>query len=96
MFDKEMLKMGGYPWHLKQRILGREGHLSNDVAGRAIAYFTTRGTKKFMLGHLSRNNNFPELAYQTVKNELEAHNLSIDNISLEIASQDFVENMNYI
>lgn len=94
--DEEMLKMGAYPWYLKQRILSREGHLSNDVAGRVIAYFANRATKKFMLGHLSRNNNFPELAYQTVKNELEANNLSIDSVSLEIASQDFVENMKYI
>ena len=94
--DKEMLKMGSYPWHLKQRILSKEGHLSNDVAGRAIAYFAKRGTKKFMLGHLSKNNNFPELAYQTVKSELEAQNISASDISLSIASQEFVKNMNYI
>lgn len=95
--DKEMLKMGIYPWYLKQRILSKEGHLSNDVAGKAIAYFANRGTKKFILGHLSKNNNFPELAYQTVKNILESHEISItDDISLSIASQDNVGEMNYI
>ena len=94
--DKEMLKMGVYPWYLKQRILSKEGHLSNETAGRAVAYFATRGTKKFMLGHLSKNNNFPELAYETVKSTLEAHGLSIDDINLCIASQEFVENMSYI
>ena len=95
--DKEMLRMGIYPWYLKQRILSKEGHLSNDAAGRAIAYFAQRGTKKFILGHLSKNNNFPELAYQTVKNILSSHNLSItDDISVSIASQDNIGEMSYL
>lgn len=95
--DKEMLKMGVYPWPLKQRILSKEGHLSNDTAGRAIAYFAKRGTKKFILGHLSQNNNFPELAYQTVKNILSTHDLSItEDITLSIASQEVIGDMNYL
>jgi len=68
--DIEMLKMGRYPWPLKQRILSDLGHLCNEIAGRAVAYLATRGTQKFLLGHLSAENNFPELAFQTVKNAL--------------------------
>lgn len=95
--DKEMLKVGPYPWFLKERILSKEGHLSNEVAGRAVAYFATRGTKKFILGHLSKKNNFPELAYQTAKNKLEMCDLSIGkDVELSIASQDNIGEMNYI
>jgi phosphoribosyl 1,2-cyclic phosphodiesterase len=63
--DTEMLKVGPYPWVLKQRIMGRTGHLSNDTAGKVVAYMAERGTENFLLGHLSKENNFPELAYQT-------------------------------
>lgn len=68
--DPEMLRMGPYPWPLKQRIAGKHGHLSNDDAGEVVAYMAERGTKKFLLGHLSKQNNFPELAYQTVRSVL--------------------------
>ena len=94
--DKNMLKMGAYPWPLKKRIAGKEGHLSNDVASKAVAYFASRGTGKFMLGHLSENNNFPELVYQSVKNEVEARGIQITDIQVAIAGQDVVSDMNYI
>lgn len=68
--DLEMLKVGPYPWNLKQRIAGDNGHLSNEAAGKVIAYMAEKGTKRFLLGHLSKENNFPELAYQTVCNAL--------------------------
>ncbi len=70
--DPEMLKVGPYPFHLKRRIAGESGHLSNETAGEVIAHMAERGTKRFLLGHLSRENNFPELAYQTVCNALGA------------------------
>jgi len=63
--DTEMLKVGPYPWFLKQRIMGKTGHLSNEIAGKVVAYMAERGTENFLLGHLSKENNFPELAYQT-------------------------------
>lgn len=94
--DKNMLKMGLYPWHLKRRIAGREGHLSNDVASRAVAYFASRGTDKFMLGHLSQNNNFPELVYQSVKNELEAKGIFMTDVHVAVAGQDVVSEVEYI
>jgi phosphoribosyl 1,2-cyclic phosphodiesterase len=68
--DVEMLRAGSYPWWLKRRIMSDTGHLSNEMAGKTIAYLAGRGTKNFLLGHLSRENNFPELAYQTVCNAL--------------------------
>jgi len=68
--DIEMLKCGRYPWYLKQRILGSSGHLCNEMAGKTISYLAGSGMKNFFLGHLSAENNFPELAYQTVCNSL--------------------------
>lgn len=89
--DTEMLKVGPYPYSLKQRILGKEGHLSNEMAGKTIAYMAERGTKKFILGHLSKENNFPELAYETVCNFLQAKNICPKNdIHLEVAMRDKV------
>ncbi|MCX7747141.1 MAG: MBL fold metallo-hydrolase [Clostridia bacterium] len=87
--DIEMLKVGPYPWNLKKRILGENGHLSNEMAGKVITYIAEKGTKKFILGHLSRENNFPELAYQTVYNALYEKNIhpGID-VSLEVAMRD--------
>ncbi len=71
--DVDMLKIGPYPWFLKQRILGDNGHLSNEAAGHTLARLISQGNKKrqILLAHLSRENNFPEMAYQTVKNILE-------------------------
>lgn len=77
--DVDMLKMGRYPWFLKQRVLGEEGHLSNVAAGEALVKLITEKEKerRVLLAHLSRENNFPEMAYQTVKNILEEANYYI-------------------
>lgn len=64
--DVEMLKAGPYPYDLKHRVLSRRGHLSNEDAGRALVELTRRGVRHALLGHLSGENNFPELAYETV------------------------------
>lgn len=71
--DVDMLKLGKYPWFLKQRVLGEEGHLSNVAAGETILRLLSEREKEryVLLAHLSRENNFPEMAYQTVKNILE-------------------------
>lgn len=65
--DVEMLKAGSYPYFLKRRILSEIGHLSNEDAGQAACGLVESGIKKIMLGHLSKENNFPQLAYETVK-----------------------------
>ncbi len=77
--DVEMLKMGRYPWFLKKRVLGEEGHLSNVTAGETIRRLLQEKNKGrlILLGHLSKENNFPQMAYQTVKNILEEANYHI-------------------
>jgi len=74
-----MLKVGRYPWFLKQRVLGEEGHLSNEAAGETILRLLTENDKEryILLAHLSKENNFPEMAYQTVKNILEEEDFYI-------------------
>jgi phosphoribosyl 1,2-cyclic phosphodiesterase len=77
--DVDMLKIGRYPWFLKKRILGDKGHLSNESAARALVRLLSEKGKKrnILLAHLSSENNFPEMAYQTVKNILEEENYYI-------------------
>ena len=77
--DEDMLKIGKYPWFLKKRVLGEQGHLSNIDAGKTILRIVSENHKERMilLAHLSRENNFPEMAYQTVKNILEESNYYI-------------------
>ena len=72
--DVNMLKMGPYPYVLKRRILSEIGHLSNEACGKAIINILKSGLgKKVFLGHLSRTNNNPDLAYQTVLDVLKAN-----------------------
>ncbi len=63
--DVDMLMYGNYPFKLKKRILSDLGHLSNENAARLATKLLNNGTKKIMLGHLSIENNTPEIAYQT-------------------------------
>jgi phosphoribosyl 1,2-cyclic phosphodiesterase len=69
--DINLLQVGSYPYALKMRILGDAGHLSNDASARLIEDLLHPGLQHVVLGHLSKENNFPELAYQTVSYELE-------------------------
>jgi len=69
--DVNMLQVGSYPYPLKQRILGKRGHLSNENAGRLLGRVLHDDLKKVVLGHLSKENNLPELAYETVRLEIE-------------------------
>ena len=69
--DEDMLRRGPYPPALKRRILSRTGHLSNADCARLAAYLARHGTKTVVLGHLSKQNNLPALALQTVGAALE-------------------------
>ncbi len=69
--DVHMLKSGGYPYHLKRRILSEDGHLSNECCADELSSFLKTGTTRFLLAHLSRENNMPRLAYQTALNALQ-------------------------
>ena len=68
--DVRMLETGPYPYYLKQRILGSRGHLSNELAGRLLSELLHDGLKSVVLGHLSKENNMAELAYETVRVEI--------------------------
>lgn len=63
--DIHMLQNGAYPYYLKRRILSTKGHLSNDACAKELPDFVRAGTKRFVLAHLSGENNIPELAYET-------------------------------
>lgn len=69
--DLSLLLGGPYPWHLKMRILGPQGHLANDVAGQALAQLSQEGLRAAVLAHLSQENNTPALALETVARALE-------------------------
>lgn len=75
--DVDMLKAGSYSYDLKRRILGKQGHLSNDDAGVAAARLCSRGVRRILLGHLSGDNNFPQLAWESVALALRQNSLDI-------------------
>ena len=87
-YDTEVLKCCSYPFTLKSRIAGSTGHLSNSMAGKTISYLSVNGNlQTAMLGHLSKESNFPELAYQTVVDEIISNNGN-NSLSLSVANRD--------
>lgn len=64
--DVRMLEVGRYPYYLKQRILGERGHLSNEASGHLLGEILHDDMKHIVLGHLSQENNYPALAFETV------------------------------
>ena len=87
-YDPEVLKCSSYPFNLKNRIAGPTGHLSNEMAGKTISYLLKSGLKNAILGHLSKESNFPELAYQTLIDELISNNYDENALSLLVAPRD--------
>lgn len=69
--DINMLKCGGYPFHLKQRILSDHGHLSNEACAETAQKLLLKGTTRFVLGHLSHENNTPDKAYAETFSKLD-------------------------
>ena len=89
--DVGMLQAGTYPYYLKQRILSDNGHLSNDLAAEALLGIYHEDLEHVVLGHLSRENNFPDLAYVTTKNVLENNGIKVgEDISVSVANKDKV------
>lgn len=70
-YDEDMLRCGTYPAELKKRIRSDFGHLSNTACGELAAKLVSNGTTRLILGHLSQENNTPQLAAETVKSILE-------------------------
>lgn len=77
----EMLLQGHYPQYLKERILGPNGHLSNDACGEALAQYATQQLRHVWLCHLSEENNHPELARKTIEQILRNYGI--------VAGKDF-------
>ena len=93
-YDPEVLKFSRYPYQLKSRISGPNGHLSNELAGKTINHLLNSGLQQAILGHLSKESNFPELAYKTVLDEIiSSNNYSESNFKLSVASRDIPGNI---
>lgn len=88
-YDTEVLRCCSYPYKLKSRIASDIGHLSNTMAGKTISYLLKNSNlSTAMLGHLSKESNFPELAYQTVIDEVISSHSDNNQINLSVASRD--------
>lgn len=77
-YDEEMLMNGIYPYYLKKRIAGERGHLSNRDCGFELIELVKHGTKQFLLGHLSEENNRPEIAMRTAVETLQAKQIQLN------------------
>lgn len=71
--DVELLRMGKYPYHLKRRILGEQGHLSNEAGAELALRCVEAGAHTVLLSHLSEENNTPALALGAAKAALAGH-----------------------
>lgn len=91
-YDPEILKFSKYPYILKSRIAGPTGHLPNEMAGKTIAHLLNSGLQQAILGHLSKESNFPELAYKTVIDEVISSNYDENSLKLSVASRDIPGN----
>lgn len=87
-YDKNILKYSHYPYRLKRRIDSPIGHLENCIAGKTIAKLIDFGLKDAFLIHLSKENNFPELANKTVWEELQKFQFSTNDVSINVAPRD--------
>ncbi len=85
--DIGMLEVGKYPYPLKQRIRGALGHLSNDDAGKGAELLVKMGAENIILGHLSEENNYPALAFETVKTALTRSGIKVgQDLKLSVAT----------
>ncbi len=87
--DVNMLKYGKYPWYLKKRILSTKGHLSNDDAGRILSQILLGNGEIILLAHLSKENNIPYLAHETVGSFVKDCGINIHkDITLDLTYRD--------
>jgi len=88
--DVRILEAGKYPYYLKKRILGKKGHLSNNMAGQLLNRIVHDKLKTIFLGHISHQNNYENLAYETVKCEISMGDNAYkdSDFNIEIAKRD--------
>lgn len=82
-YEPDVLKYSRYPYKLKERISSPFGHLSNIEAGKTINYLADFGLQTAVIGHLSNENNFPELAYKSVLEQIEENK----KLHIEVANR---------
>ena len=89
--DIHMLEAGSYPYPLKRRILSDSGHLSNENCGRLLCKILNDGMEHIFLGHLSKENNYPDLAYEAVRCEIaqDPCPYTPDELDIIVAKRDF-------
>ena len=95
--DEDMLRYGNYPPIIKRRISGSRGHLSNRQAAELVLKMHSAGIKRVLLGHLSQNNNTPEIAFYTVEQRLKENGIteSVD-ITVDVVTQDNKSGVFYV
>ncbi len=93
--DTYMLEVGNYPYPLKRRVLSEKGHLSNELSGRLLCDILHKDLKFVILGHLSKENNYEKLAYETVKLEVNMSQVPFDvsDFRMIVAKRDTVSDV---
>lgn len=87
-YDHDMLWNGEYPWYLKKRIDGEMGHLCNSDCAQAVCYLYHNGTKHFVLGHLSKENNMPMIAEKEILRVMDSESaVRGENYFLSVANR---------
>lgn len=87
-YNYDMLISGPYPWSLKRRVGGDRGHLCNRDCAEAIRYLYDSGTRHFILGHLSQENNSPTVARNEITDYLTQYNLIAgEHFSMTVANR---------
>ena len=89
--DEQLLKDADRPWHLKQRIFGRQGHLSNAHAAQLVAEISGPGLSAVFLAHLSGECNRPDLALKAVGRALEK--IGLKHVAVRVAPPDAVSDV---
>ena len=83
-YEPEVLRYSRYPYRLKERIASPMGHLSNIEAGQALNYLADFGLETALIAHLSNENNFPELAFKSVSEQID----DSKNVHIEVAGRN--------
>ena len=86
-YDTTMLEFGKYPFQIKKRIKGITGHLSNDDCGQAIAKLASNGHTRFLIAHMSQNNNNIDIAKQTLDSILLQNGIDPNNLEINFATK---------
>lgn len=87
-YDEKLLECGSYPFNIKQRIKSAFGHLSNNDTSNLLVKIFCDKLKNVLLGHISSENNYSDLAELTVKNNLKKYDIDLDRISIETAGKE--------